>query len=121
MNEHEVTTTIGNHNYRRLLGDFNFKTGEDSALRINAMTTKADNNGAGSGIDKSGIALGYRFGIGTRDEFSLNLFYLDNENPRMNYGLPWIKPNASDTSASNTITPSEVTTKPAFEVCPSLA
>jgi catecholate siderophore receptor len=103
VNEHEVTTTIGNHKYRRLLGDFNFKTGEDSALRINAMTTKADNNGAGSGVDKSGIALGYRLGIGTRDEFSLNLFYLDNDNPRMNYGLPWIKPNASDTSASNTI------------------
>jgi catecholate siderophore receptor len=103
VNEHEITTTLGNHKYRRLLGDFNFKTGEDSALRINAMTTKAENNGAGSGVDKSGIALGYRFGIGTRDEFSLNLFYLDNENPRMNYGLPWIKPNASDTSASNTI------------------
>ena len=103
VNEHEITTTIGNHKYRRVLGDFNFKTGEDAALRINAMTTKADNNGAGSGVDKSGIALGYRLGIGTRDEFSLNLFYLDNDNPRMNYGLPWIKPNASDTSAANTV------------------
>ena len=103
VNEHEITTTIGNHKYRRVLGDFNFKTGEDAALRINAMTTKADNNGAGSGVDKSGIAMGYRLGIGTRDEFSLNLFYLDNDNPRMNYGLPWIKPNASDTSAANTV------------------
>ena len=102
VNEHEITTTVGNHKYRRVLGDFNFKTGEDAALRINAMSTKADNNGAGSGVDKSGIALGYRFGIGTRDEFSLNLFYLDNENPRMNYGLPFIRPTA--TSAAETAT-----------------
>jgi catecholate siderophore receptor len=103
VNEHEITTTIGNHDYRRLLGDFNFKTGEDSALRINAMTTKADNNGAGSGVDKSGIALGYRFGIGTRDEFSLNLFYLDNENPRMNYGMPFIRPTAASPAETATL------------------
>ena len=102
VNEHEITTTLGNHSYRRVLGDFNFKTGEDSALRLNAMVTKADNNGSGSSIDKSGIALGYRFGIGTRDEFGVSLYYLDNDNG-MNYGIPWIKPSASDTSAANTI------------------
>jgi catecholate siderophore receptor len=85
-----VTTTLGSHNYRRDLGDFNLHTGEDAALRINAMVTKADNNGSGSSIDKSGLAVAYRFGIGTADEFLASLYYLDNHNG-MNYGLPWAR------------------------------
>ncbi|UUZ71036.1 TonB-dependent receptor plug domain-containing protein [Polaromonas sp. P1(28)-8] len=52
INENEISTTLGSHNYKRVTGDFNIKTGEDAALRINAMATKADNNGAGSSIDK---------------------------------------------------------------------
>ena len=44
---HEVTTTIGSHDYGRVTGDFNFQTGEDAALRLNAMANKADNNGCG--------------------------------------------------------------------------
>lgn len=102
INEHEVTTTLGSHNYGRITGDFNLQTGENAALRLNAMATKADNNGAGSSIDKRGIAAAYRFGIGTADEFSASLYYLDNDNG-MNYGIPWIKPRATDTTASNTI------------------
>ncbi|RZJ05181.1 MAG: TonB-dependent siderophore receptor, partial [Haliea sp.] len=102
INEHEVTTTLGSHKYRRVTGDFNFKTGENAALRINAMKNKADNNGAGSSIDKQGLAASYRFGIGTADEFLASLYWLDNNNG-MNYGIPWIKPRASDTSAANTI------------------
>jgi catecholate siderophore receptor len=99
---HEVTTTLGSHAYRRVTGDFNIKTGENAALRLNAMTTKADNNGAGSSIDKNGLAAAYRFGIGTADEFMASLYYLNNDNG-INYGLPWIKPRATDTSAANTI------------------
>ena len=102
IDEHEVSTTLGSHNYRRVTGDFNIKTGEDAALRINAMATKADNNGAGSSIDKKGIAATYRFGIGTADEFSLGLYHLDNNNG-MNYGLPWIKPTSSAAASTTTI------------------
>lgn len=102
IDEHEVSTTLGSHNFRRVTGDFNIKTGEDAALRINAMATKADNNGAGSSIDKKGIAATYRFGIGTADEFSLGLYHLDNNNG-MNYGLPWIKPTASAATSTTTI------------------
>ncbi|NPC56619.1 TonB-dependent receptor [Caenimonas soli] len=102
ITEHEVTTTLGSHSYRRVTGDFNIKTGENAALRLNAMATKADNNGAGSSIDKNGLAAAYRFGIGTADEFMASLYYLNNDNG-INYGLPWIKPRASDTSAANTI------------------
>ncbi|WP_210545767.1 TonB-dependent siderophore receptor [Rhodoferax sp. PAMC 29310] len=102
IDEHEVSTTLGSHNFRRVTGDFNIKTGEDAALHINAMATKADNNGAGSSIDKKGIAATYRFGIGTADEFSLGLYHLDNNNG-MNYGLPWIKPTSSAAAAATTI------------------
>ena len=102
INEHEVTTTIGSHSYKRVTGDFNIHTGENAALRINAMATKADNNGSGSSIDKNGLALSYRFGIGTADEFLASLYDLNNNNG-MNYGIPWIRPNAADTTAANTI------------------
>ena len=50
------------------------KTGDDSALRINAMRTQADNNGAGSSLDKYGFAADYRWGIGSRDEFEVSFF-----------------------------------------------
>ena len=102
VTEHEVTTTVGSHDYGRVTGDFNFQTGENAALRLNAMVNKADNNGAGSSIDKNGLAAAYRFGIGTANEFLASLYYLNNDNG-INYGLPWIKPRASDTTASNTI------------------
>lgn len=102
MDESEVTTTIGSYNYRRVTGDFNIHTGEDAALRINAMVTKADNNGAGSSIDKKGIAGAYRFGIGTADEFTIALYALQNNNG-MNYGIPWIKPTASAPTSATTV------------------
>lgn len=104
INEHEVTTTVGSHKYGRITGDFNFHTGEDAALRVNLMRTRADNNGSGSSIDKYGAAGSFRWGIGRRDEFLASLYWLDNENG-INYGLPWIRPRATDTSASNTIIP----------------
>ena len=98
IDSHEVTTTLGSHDYRRIVGDFNLHTGENAALRLNAMATTADSNGAGSGIDKKGLALNYRWGIGTADEFSAALYHLDNRNG-VNYGLPWIRPTASSPSS----------------------
>ncbi|MBK6651143.1 MAG: TonB-dependent receptor plug domain-containing protein, partial [Betaproteobacteria bacterium] len=102
ITEHDVTTSVGSHGFVRATGDFNIQTGESAALRINAMANKADNNGAGSSIDKKGIAAAYRFGIGERDEFLASLYSLDNNNG-INYGLPWIKPKATDSGAANTI------------------
>lgn len=87
INENSVDVTVGSHNYKRAVGDFNIQTGENAALRITAMATKADNNGSGSSIDKKGLAVNYRLGIGTKDEFSVGLYYLNNNNG-MNYGLP---------------------------------
>lgn len=102
IDENEISTTLGSHNYRRVTGDFNIQTGENAALRINAMATKGDNNGAGSSIDKKGIAAAYRFGIGTADEFSLGLYDLQNNNG-MNYGMPWIKPTSASAVPTTTI------------------
>ncbi len=102
MDEHEISTTLGSHNYRRITGDFNLHTGENAALRINAMVTEADNNGAGSSLSKKGVAATYRLGIGTQDEFSVGLYDLNNNNG-MNYGMPWIKPTASSPLAATSI------------------
>ena len=97
MDENQIDMTVGSHNHRRVVGDFNQQTGESSALRVSAMKTTADNNGAGSSIDKQGIAGSYRWGIGERDEFTASLYRLENNNG-INYGMPWITPNGSSTT-----------------------
>ncbi len=102
IDENEITTTLGSHNYRRVVGDFNRQIGDNAAVRINLMDTKADNNGSGSRVDKQGLAATLRWGIGTADEFVASLYYLDSNNG-INYGMPWIKPRASDSTAANTI------------------
>lgn len=103
VDDHQVDMTVGSYNYRRLVGDFNFKTGESAALRLNVMDTKADNNGAGSRIDKYGAAGTYRWGIGERDEYSVGLYHLSNNNG-INYGMPWIRNYAgAPTSETSTL------------------
>ena len=59
-----MALTLGSGDYVRGTGDFNLQTGENAALRINAMANQADNYGAK--IDKQGIAPTFRWGIGTR-------------------------------------------------------
>jgi catecholate siderophore receptor len=104
MDEHQVDLTLGNHRYGRLVGDFNFRLGAEAALRVGAMVTQADNNGAGSSLDKQGAAATLRWGIGTRDEFSIAGTFLDNNNG-MNYGMPWVRPNATSTVEETTLLP----------------
>ena len=84
----EVAVTLGSGAYLRGTADLNFRTGDNAALRINAMATKADNHGAR--IDKEGIAPSFRWGIGTTDEFLVGLYHLMNDNG-INYGLPWLE------------------------------
>jgi catecholate siderophore receptor len=92
LTEHEVSVTLGSGGSLRALGDFNIQTGEDAALRINAMVNKAENWGAT--IDRRGIASSVRWGIGTRNEFEVGLYYLQNDNG-IHYGLPWLRPGPS--------------------------
>lgn len=104
MDENQIDVTVGSHNHRRVVGDFNQQTGESSALRVSAMKTTADNNGAGSRIDKQGIAGSYRWGIGERDEFTASLYRLENNNG-INYGMPWIKPTSTSPASATTLLP----------------
>lgn len=90
LTSHEVKTTVGTGNEKRLTGDFNFKTGDDAAFRMNVMTNEADNWGAK--VSKKGIAPTYRWGIGTVDEFSVGLYHLEYDN-RPTYNHPWILSN----------------------------
>ncbi|MCD2512186.1 TonB-dependent receptor [Comamonas endophytica] len=90
IDQHEASYTLGNGKYHRAQGDFNFKTGENAALRVNAMIHDSDNYGAKQ--DKRGIAPTFSWGIGTRDEFSVGLYYLDIKG-RPNYNSPWIISN----------------------------
>jgi catecholate siderophore receptor len=89
MTQHEVSVTGGSDGYLRATGDFNVKTGDDAAFRVNGMFTLADNGGAK--IDKRGIAPTLRWGIGTRHEFGVGAYDLQNDNG-IDYGLPWLTP-----------------------------
>ena len=90
IDQHEVSYTLGTGSEHRLTGDFNVKTGENAALRLNAMVHNADKYGATQ--NKRGIAPTFTWGIGTRDEFSVGLYYLDVKG-RPNYNSPWINSN----------------------------
>lgn len=92
INENELALTLGSGDYMRSTADFNLKTGEDAALRIAAMLTTAANYG--NKIDKRGFAPTYSFGIGTADEITVGMYYLQNNNG-VHYGLPWLTPGAS--------------------------
>ncbi|WP_241673063.1 TonB-dependent receptor [Lacisediminimonas profundi] len=96
--QHEVMTTVGSHGNARVTGDFNFKTGENEALRLNVMRTKAGNKGAE--VDKFGIAPTYSWGIGTRDEVSLGFFHLETDNVPM-AGVRYLGGTVPDLNAGN--------------------
>jgi catecholate siderophore receptor len=87
--DNEVALTVGSGRSYRVTADVNAKTGEDAAFRVNAMFNQADLWGAG--IDKYGVAPAFRWGIGTRHEFTVGAYYLRNDNG-INYGLPWLSP-----------------------------
>jgi catecholate siderophore receptor len=101
--QNQIDVAMSSHSGLRAIGDFNKRTGENSALRVSAMTNTADSNGAGSRIDKRGIGASYRFGIDETDEFGITVYGLQNDNG-MNYGVRWIKPTATApvTSSLNT-------------------
>lgn len=86
----DVVGTLGDRGYFRSTMDFNIRTGEEAALRINAMVTKADNGGAK--INKQGIAPTYSWGIGTADEFTAGLFYLNTNNVPVS-AIRWLGAN----------------------------
>ncbi|MEP7156021.1 MAG: TonB-dependent receptor [Betaproteobacteria bacterium] len=105
--QNELVGTAGSRRYYRGTGDFNMRTGENSAARLNVMINKADNGGAR--IDKSGIAPGFSWGIDTPDEFFVGLFYLKVDNVPfpplrwLNGTIPQVKPGDFYGLASDTL------------------
>lgn len=93
LNQNEVSATLGTGSFLRATGDFNIKTGENAAVRLNAMVNQADNGG--NQIDKIGIAPTFRWGIGTRDEFSVGVNRIQYKNG-IHYGLPWLRNQVSE-------------------------
>ncbi|MBL8521212.1 MAG: TonB-dependent siderophore receptor [Betaproteobacteria bacterium] len=104
LDEKSVTLSIGSHQYRRVVADLNQTLARDTAVRATLMRTEADNNGAGTRLDKQGAAIALHHDIGHRHEYQAKFYFLDNDNG-VNYGLPWIRPHTSSTSAENTILP----------------
>ncbi|MDE2592842.1 MAG: TonB-dependent receptor, partial [Burkholderiales bacterium] len=87
--QHEVEATVGTDNYVRLTGDFNIKTADDAALRINVMKTDADSFRNGPETHRMGVAPTFSWGIGTANEYSIGLYHLDyNDVP--DYGFRWL-------------------------------
>ncbi len=91
ITEHEVNATLGTDGYQRYQGDFNFKLDDDAALRINAMATDADGRGnkASASTHRRGLALDYRFGIGTANEFQVSYYHL-HYNDKPDWGFAWL-------------------------------
>ncbi|MCW7538990.1 TonB-dependent siderophore receptor [Aquabacterium sp. A7-Y] len=89
MDQHSVEFTAGTDDYYRLTGDFNLKTGEDAALRINVMKTDAKSFRNGPETDRQGIAPTYRWGIGTANEFSVGFYHLSYDDVP-DYGFRWL-------------------------------
>ncbi|MES2101705.1 MAG: TonB-dependent receptor [Pseudomonadota bacterium] len=95
----QVDFTLGDGSYMRFTGDFNLKTSETSAVRVNIMNTSATGGGGNDKLDKQGLAPTFRWGIGTPDEFYVSGYYLRNNNG-INYGLPWLRASSTQANAN---------------------
>lgn len=106
--QNQIDVTVSSHAGLRAVGDFNRRTGETTAWRIGTMVDRADNDGAGTMINKAGLAGSVRTGLGEDDEFALTLYALQNENG-MNYGMPWIRPTPTSPASASTLLPLDPT------------
>ncbi|MFN3915020.1 MAG: TonB-dependent receptor [Aquabacterium sp.] len=86
MTQHEANVSLGSGDNLRVTGDFNFKTGDSSALRLNVLAQEADNDGIT--ISKRGIAPSYRWNIGETNEFMVSAYHLEYDNNPI-YNHPW--------------------------------
>jgi catecholate siderophore receptor len=83
----EVALELGSEEKKRLTGDLNVKTGDSSALRINALVEDSDYYRYPQGVEKTGIAPSFRFGIGERLDVTLSYYYLKTQDVT-DYGQP---------------------------------
>jgi catecholate siderophore receptor len=86
----EVDVTVGDGNYLRTTGDFNIKTSETSALRIDTMTTDWDGRADKAATRRRGVAGAYRWNIGEPDEFTIGFYHLDYKD-KPDLGGRWLQ------------------------------
>ncbi|MES2088704.1 MAG: TonB-dependent siderophore receptor [Pseudomonadota bacterium] len=98
LTEHTVEARVGTDDDYRLQGDFNVKTGEDAALRVNVMKTDAHSSRNGPETHREGIAPTYSWGIGTADEFTVGFYHLSYKDVP-DYGMAWLNGRPVDAAA----------------------
>jgi catecholate siderophore receptor len=79
---------VGENNYARATIDANKVLGENSAIRVNAMKTKADSFRDGVKTDRTGFAPSIRFGIGTANDVQISHYHLRYDDVP-DYGVPY--------------------------------
>jgi catecholate siderophore receptor len=83
----EVAVEFGSEEKKRATADFNVRTGDSSALRINGLVEESGYYRYPQGVEKTGIAPSYRFGIGERLDVTLSYYYLKTKDVT-DYGQP---------------------------------
>lgn len=89
LTQHEADLTLGTDDYRRVTGDFNWRLGEDAALRLNVMKTDAESFRNGPETHREGFAPTLRWGMGRRNEFSVGVFHLHYDDVP-DFGFRWL-------------------------------
>ncbi len=83
-----LAVTVGSFDYARATLDVNRRVGEDAAIRVNAMKTKAGSFREGVETDRRGVAPSVRLGIGMPDEFAFSYYHLEYDDVP-DYGVPY--------------------------------
>lgn len=95
MDRYETELSVGSGAHRRVQADLNKQLSDHSAVRLNAMVQDADHWGATD--DRHGLSMGWRTGIGERDEWSAQLYHLRTQE-RPNYNHPWLQSGSATDS-----------------------
>ncbi|HRE17579.1 MAG TPA: TonB-dependent siderophore receptor [Rhodocyclaceae bacterium] len=88
IDKNTISATVGSNDYKRATADVNKVVGENMALRVNAMKTDAGSTRDQVTSEREGFAPTLRWGIGTKNEFSIGHFYLKTHNTP-DYGIPF--------------------------------
>ena len=91
----ELQVTLGQASYVRTTLDVSQRTGDDAALRVNAMLTDAGSTRNGPTSRRLGVAPALRWGIGTADEFQASVYHLSYDDVP-DYGFRWLNKRPVD-------------------------
>ncbi|MBP6815420.1 MAG: TonB-dependent receptor [Burkholderiaceae bacterium] len=89
---HSLSASVGTQGYNQVLGDFNKRLGENTALRVNVMNRGEGSrrvnpaNGDDAQLNRDGLAASLGLGIGTRHEFTLS-HQVTRTRDRPDYGV----------------------------------